>query len=357
MPQMNATGAMRKWFTLLLLFGFAWPAMAGKPVTVDQVEQLLAKLHDKPDAKVAHELEDLQLSERVSPARLARWEAQFPGSRTQQELMRLADLAAFLDPPASDVIRDPSPDPDTARHMLWMAEQYVGSTMSRLPDFVATRETMHFEAASSGRFNFAGGGAKPLQWTGVSSRTVTYRNGRELTSDAAGPQDGEPASGLVIHGEFGPILSQVLSDAQESDVRFLRWEQGPSDPAAVFHYDVPEDASHFAVNTTTGSEGQTVHPAYEGEIEIDPETGAVLRLSEIADMSPPHEAERAAIEVDYAPVTIGDRSFIFPVKGVALSRIQVPAKGAKNGSGGAQDESSWPLQSHLNDITYSHYHK
>ncbi|MGH9562969.1 MAG: hypothetical protein ACRD3S_16075, partial [Terracidiphilus sp.] len=67
-------------------------------MTVDQLDQLLAKLHDKPDTKVAHELEDLQLSERVSPARLARWEAQYPGSHTQQELMKLADLSTFLDP-------------------------------------------------------------------------------------------------------------------------------------------------------------------------------------------------------------------------------------------------------------------
>ncbi len=355
MPQMNATGAMRRWFTLLLLFGFAWPAMAGKPMTVDQVEQLLAKLHEKPDAKVAHELEDLQLSERVSTARLARWEAQFPGSsHTQQELMKLADLSTFLDPPASDVIPDPPPDSDTQRHMLWTAEQYMGSTISHLPDFVATRETTHFRAVSSG--NSAAGATKPLQWTSAFSRTVTYRAGREVPLEAAASQQGDQPSGIIVQGEFGPIVSQVISDALGSEVRFLRWESGPSEPAAVFHYAVPQEASHFAVNISV-DRPETVHPAYQGEIEIDPETGAVLRLSEIADMPPPHEAQRAAIEVDYAPVTIGDRSFICPVKGVALSRIRVPGKAAMNGSGGAQDESSWPLQDQLNYVTYTHYHE
>ena len=348
---------MRQAIILLFLFGFVLPAMASKPMTVDQVEQLLAKLHDKPDAKVARELEDLQLSERVSPARLARWEAQFPGSHAQQELVKLADLSAFLDPPASDVIPDPAPDQDTQRHMLWTAEQYLGSPMSHLPDFIVTRATTHFAAASSTKSNSADGGAKPLQWTGAFSQAVTYDNGREVPSEAAGTQDGEPASGLVIHGEFGPILSQLLGDALESDARFLRWEQGPTDPAAVFHYAVPEEASHFAVDITAGSQIRTIHPAYQGEIEIDPETGAVLRLTEIADIPPPHEAQRAAIEVDYAPVTIGDRIVICPVKGIALSRIPVPGKGAANGSGGAQDEIVWPLQTHLNDVTFSHYHK
>ena len=348
---------MRKWFTLLLLFGCACPAMAGKPITVDQLDQLLTKLHDKPDAKVAHELEDLQLSERVSATRLARWDAQFPGSHTQQELMKLADLSAFLAPPSSDVIPDPPPDQDTQRHMLWTAEQYVGSAASHLPDLVATRETTHFEAASSNKSNSADGGTKPFQWTGEYSETVAYRGGQEVLIEAARTHDGESISGLIIHGEFGPILSQVISDALASEVRFLRWEPGPSEPAAVFHYAVPEEASHFATSKTAGAQMNLVHPAYQGEIEIDPETGAVLRLSEIADMPSPHEAQRAAIIVDYAPVTIGDRSFICPVKGVALSRIPVPAKGATSGGGEAQDDGSWPLQAHLNDVTYSHYHE
>lgn len=346
---------MRKPITLLLLFGFALPATAGKPITVDQLDQLLAKLQGKSDAKIAHELEDVQLSERVNLTRLARWEEKYPGSHTQQELIKLADLSAFLDPPASDIIPDPPPDQDTQRHMLWTAEQYMGSAMSRLPDFSVTSETTHFEAALSGKPNSADAPTKPFQWTGTTSQTVIFRNGQVTLAQDAGAQQGVP-SGLTIHGEFGPILSQVINDALQGDVRFLRWESGPNEPAAVFHYSVPQEASHLAINISV-DQAKPVYPAYEGEIEIDPETGAVLRLSEIANMPPPHEAERAAMEVDYAPVAFGDRSFICPVKGVALSRIPAPAKGAANGGAGAQDDSVRALQAHLNDITFSHYHE
>jgi hypothetical protein len=87
---------MRKCAILLLLWGIAFPAMATKIMSIDQMEQLLVKLHGKPDGKVAGELEDAQLTERVSPARLARWEAEFPGKRTQEELLKLADTSAFL---------------------------------------------------------------------------------------------------------------------------------------------------------------------------------------------------------------------------------------------------------------------
>ena len=51
------------------------------------------------------------------------------------------------------------------------------------------------------------------------------------------------------------------------------------------------------------------YPAYHGEIEIDPATGEILRLSEVADPAPA-QAMRAAKAVEYAPVKIGDQSYI-----------------------------------------------
>jgi len=131
---------MRKWVIILFFLGTAWPAVADKALSVDQMEQLLIKLHGKPDGKVSGELEDVQLAERVSPARLARWEADFPGKRTQEELIKLADMSAFLNPPASDVLRDPPPDANTEERMMALAEDYVRLTTVRLPNFYDARD-------------------------------------------------------------------------------------------------------------------------------------------------------------------------------------------------------------------------
>jgi hypothetical protein len=341
---------MRKCFTLLLLLGCAWPAMAAKTVNIEQVEQLLTRLKGKPDEKVAHDLQELHLTERVSPPRLARWQAEFPGIRSQQELMRLADTAAFLEPPAADAIPDPRPDTDTQRHMLWMAEQYAASSASQLPDLSATRQATHFEAPFSGDPDSAGDGTKPMQRADAHTRTVTFRNGREVPVELAGAPDHESALGLTAKGEFGPMVSQVMNDVLQAQTVFLRWEQGPGDPAAVFYYNVPGDASHFDIDVGVGSQLRTVHPAYQGEIEIDPETGAILRLTEVAVLPRPLEAERVAIEVEYAPVTIGDRTCICPAKSVVLSRMPKLADGAP-------DRGSSPLVTQLNDIEYSEYHE
>src|ERR1039458_325353 len=140
---------MRKWAALLLLTGWAWPAMAAKSVSVGQLEQLLDALRGKSDGKVAQELSDLELTERASPVRLAHWEKDLPGSRSHEALTKLADLAAFLNPPAGDVVPIPGPDSGTQERMLELAGEYVKSTITRLPNFIATRETTHFEDTPS----------------------------------------------------------------------------------------------------------------------------------------------------------------------------------------------------------------
>jgi VWFA-related protein len=367
---------MRKWTVLLLLWGIAWPAIAEKTLSIDQMEQMLIKLHGKPDGKVADELETIGLTERVSPARLERWEEEFPGKRTREELTKLADLSAFLNPPASDVLRDPPPDMETQERMVALAVDYVRLTTTRLPDFYATRETTHFEDVLSHRTDYAyspsqsmdahGGMTVPVATPGMSttteyrglhstgefSMTVTYRDGHEALNEDAEKRRKEEEStlGLTSSGEFGPILRQVINDVTHLGVAFVRWEPGIGEPAAVFRYAVPASDSHFGVGVTTGGKTEEILSAYRGEIEIDPATGEILRFSEMAIPAPEHAGMKAAIVVDYAPVKIGDQSYICPVKGVAFSMVPVF-------SAGARDASDLPIQTNLNDIAFTHYHE
>jgi VWFA-related protein len=363
---------MRKWATLLLLWGIAWPAMADKTMSIEQLEQILTKLQGKPDGKVAGELDDLQVAERVSPERLARWEAEFPGKRTREELVKLADMSAFLNPPASEVLRDPPPDMETEERMMALAFDYVRLTTARLPDFYATRETTHFEDTLTHRADYSYSGSmamgahgselpiqtpgtgttveyRGLHGTGVYSITVTYRDGHEVLDEDSDKRkkEEESALGLTSSGEFGPVLGEVIKDLVHTGVSFLRWEQGNGEPAAVFRYAVPGNESHFRVDLNMEGRQEAYFPAYHGEIEVDPATGEILRLTRIADSSPENELVRAAIAVDYAPVNIGDRSYICPVRGVAFSVVSVPSV----------DDASRPEQIKLNDVVFSHYHE
>jgi hypothetical protein len=364
---------MRKWATLLLLWGIAWPAMAEKTLSIEQMEETLLKLHGKPDGKVAGELEGVQLTERVSPARLARWEADFPGKKACEELMKLADMSAFLDPPASDVLRDPPPDEDTQRQMLEHAAEYIKTTIKRLPNFYATRETTHFEdmpsqeAVSRVGNNPTGTGMRAmrvpgiavamtdyrsLHSTGTYSAMVRYQDGYEVQESEAGKgrKGNQTAAGLTTGGEFGPILEVVMGDAMRGQVKWAHWEQGASEPVAVFSYSVVADQSNYLVGIPTGSKVDQIYPGYHGAIAIDPATGEILRISVAADLPQPFEMMQTAILVEYGAVTIGDRTYVCPTHGVAYSKVPV------TGAAVEPQGSTVTVQTQLNDVAFTQYH-
>ena len=362
---------MRKWAVLLLLAAWAWPAMAAKSVSVGQLEQLLDTLRSKSDGKVAQELSDLEVTERVSPVRLAHWEKEFPGSKTHEALIKIADLAAFLNPPASDVVPIPGPDSATQERMLELASEYVKTTTKRLPNLIATRETIHFEDTPALQEVVTSGGNvlgtratrgpaitvssteyKSLHSTGTSSTTVTYRDGYEVhgTDAEPGKNQNKPTTGLTTVGEFGPILSVVMGDVLRAGATWQRWEQGASEPVAIFRYAVPEDQSNYLVGIPSGGKIKDVYPGYHGEIAIDPATGAILRISVVSELTSPYQGMQTAIQVEYGPVTIGEQSYICPVRGVAFSKVPV-AQGAAAQSGSVID-----VQTQLNDVAFTQYH-
>jgi hypothetical protein len=63
---------MQKLGLLLLAAGVTLPGFAATRVTVEQLEHVLAAAHGKPDVKVAKQLSDLELTERLSAAKLLR---------------------------------------------------------------------------------------------------------------------------------------------------------------------------------------------------------------------------------------------------------------------------------------------
>jgi hypothetical protein len=373
---------MRKWAVAVLLAVSAWPAMAAKSVNVGQLESLLDSLRGKSDGKVAGELSDLELTERVNPARLAQWEKNFPGSKSHEALIKLTDLAAFMNPPAGDVVPIPGPDSATQERMLEMAADYVKSTITRLPNLIATRETTHFEDTPSvqapipdtpamvGRMGRSMGTAgrivgpsmssteyKSLHSTGTSSTMVTYRDGNEVhgADSENGKNENIPPKSLTTNGEFGPVLAVVVGDALRSEgVTWQRWEQrlneGASEPAAVFRYAVSEEQSNYLVEIPTGDKVDEIYPGYHGEIAIDPATGTILRISLVSELPSPYQAVQTATLVEYAPVTIGEQSYICPVHGIAFSKIAVAHEAA------AQAGSAVNVQTHLNDVVFTQYH-
>src|SRR5579863_2152322 len=252
--------------------------------------------------------------------------------------------------------------------------------MHKLPDFMASRVTQTFEDRPPRSY----ASPLPLHATANTTAQVIYRNGKEVDTTARGKKVDTSAMGLTSWGEFGPILTTVLLDAAQSELKWSHWEQGEggsagsgqgaSEPAAsqhgepgrvaVFHYSVPAKKSHYQVQfcnesppgiSATGPV-QPCHELapYHGEIAVDPATGAVLRITVIADLAPGDPLLTASIAVQYGAVDIGGTSYICPVRAEALAKEQefeaatvaIPSAALRKGS----------VVTRLNEITFEKYH-
>jgi hypothetical protein len=350
--------SMRKLALLLFLAIATLPAIAAKRVTVEQLEQAVAAAHGKPDADVAQQLSELQLTERLSEARLAKLKANMPGETAEQALVALADSSEFLNLPAAEIPSTASPSPAAQRQMMSLVVNYVTKTTHQLPDFFATRDTTRFED----RPHFTDI-SMPLHFVAKSSKKVFYRDGKEMVTTEAGKvkAEGSDAQGLVSWGEFGPILATVLLDAAQSKLAWSHWEQGAGGPEAVFGYAVPSQKSHYSVHfccVTDQAAGGAQAPfdqlaVYHGEMAIDPATGTILRLTLEADFQPGSPVTRAAIMVEYGDEEIGGKSFTCPVRSVAISVVQ-PSHVSTGMNSILNPE---PHKTYLNDVGFGQYHR
>jgi VWFA-related protein len=360
---------MRKLPLLLLLAGLAFPAFAARRVTVEQLEQVVTAAHGKSDAEVARQLSDLELTERLSATRLARLEADLPGAETRQAVIALADVAAFLDLPATDIPDIPIPAIPAQRQLMAQTIDYVGKTLSKLPNFFATRITLHFEdtpARGYEKGQTVNALYQPLHPVGKSTVNILYRDGQEVVeSEAKGKKSGA-VQGLTTSGQFGPILATVLVDAAQGKLAWSHWEQGAAGSQAVFRYAIPKEKSHYQVQfcCVAGDNGNRVFQqfsGYHGEIAVDPDNGTILRLTLEADLKSTDPIVKANMLVEYGPVEIGGKSYLCPVKSISVSQVRplhsLLMQDFRTGNV-TQDTQNLPgpLQTLVNDAVFEHYH-
>jgi VWFA-related protein len=378
---------MRRLILVAALAALALPALAARRLTIAQLEQTLSAeiSAQRADADVAHKIGELELSERLTSVRLDRVAGRFKlGPHTALALELLADRSAFLDPPADELPATEPPDAATQQRMMDSARGYVTQAVPRLPDFFATRTTIRFDdgpqVVKEGDWPVRAG----LHLAGTTSRQITFRDGKEAIDAPAQPvaadDQAQQELGLHTFGEFGPELSIVLTDTAKGQVTWSHWEQTSSGLAAVFHYEVPRTASHYAVNyccirdeefverreLTFRSRGQSPQqmanlpktdasrsfrdtPGYHGSIFVDSATGAILRITLEAELKESDPITHASTVVEYGPVKIGEQRYILPVRSLAVS--MEPATYNANG------QPRTPATLLINETSFTHYHK
>lgn len=306
-----------------------------RSATVGDLVHLLDEVKDEPDSEAADKIYGLRLTERLSSETLSKYSQNLPGSEAKAALEAVADASAFLNPPPEEVPNLPAPDLAEQRQMIARTANYLLETIHRLPNFFATRTTttfqrrlltkMHIALKSRQASQVLSGPGMLLHIVGKSNVIVRYQKGEEH-DQAAGRHSG--MMGLTTTGEFGPILETAMLDSAAGQLAWSHWEQGPSGLEAVFRYTVGALHSHYKV--------EDERMAYEGQFAVDPRTGTILRVLLRGNPMPSSLRLVADIDVEYGPVQLGGKTYICPVKSVALSQDFLPF---------------W-----LNDVAFDNYH-
>jgi hypothetical protein len=379
--------AMRRLIPLGLLVAIALPAIGAKRLTVAQLEQALtaASAAHKPDAEIAHLVAGMELSERLSDAGLERLDKQLnAGPQVALPLRLLADQSAFLDLPPGELLSIANPDDAAQQRMLQSARNYVAQSLPSLPNFLATRTINRYDdspqALKKGGWPVRAG----LHLVDTTSWEISVLNERENQPAAQSSAVWKAQIGLISGGEFGTTLGMILADTAQTKVAWSHWEQAEAGPAAVFRYSVPKSASHFEIvgnlqrqavleghampmgngrgvsgigvqsSDIDASSLKTIRtrPGYHGSLWLDPATGTVLRITMEADSKDGAPFQRAAIQVQYGPVQIGDSKFICPVRSLALSLAAGSAALDPLNRTPAEGPTLW-----LNETLFTGYHR
>jgi hypothetical protein len=354
---------MRQLIILSLLAYLALPAVAVddtglQNVTVRQLEQLIDTVHTEPDADVARRLSGLELTERLTSDHYAHLQAVVTGVKARQALAALADYSEFLALPATETFAGDPPDGAAQGSLLALANNYLEKTIPMLPNFFATRDTIYFGDWPAKQSVDTSSVVQPcpLRVMDTSTDTVLFRDGKEVvdagqTSKRRSARKGQM---MTTRGVFGPTLELISEDVLPSNPVFSRWESREGKRLAVFDYSVLADKAHYGVTIPEDPRELCPLAGYHGEIYIDAATGAILRLTLVADFDQDSPVAKSDVLVEYGSVDIGGKSYICPVRSAAL--LLARPFNLLYDLYGSSHEHLGSFQLELNDVTFREYH-
>lgn len=333
-------------------------------VTVAQLLDSISELQDVSDSEAERRLKGMELTERLSSADLSKLLLKLKGKKAQQALTALADLSAFSPPPSEEVLGQAPPSIANQHQIIQRTVDYLSKTIPILPNLNAVRTTTLYlkSPRAPGQTWKTTVGDQSLDAVRVTKSAINVTKGEEITQEISSSvlRKGYEDRSLQTEGTFGPILSLVIVGVAkpQSKLQWERWERGVDGPLAVFRYTISEKTPIFhvgfccmAVDEERAS-FETDSPTF-GEITVDPKTGAILRITIRAELQWRFPLHRSDIMVEYGSVTLGEKSYICPLRSVAISRQRSVVEVSEFGE---RFKVYAPFESILNETRYENYH-
>ena len=143
---------MARFLRYLLLAAMTIPASAATRLSVQELQTLIesAVQAGRSDEEIARRLSGVELKERLTENRAGFFPPTM-GAKTQASLQLLAYTSALLPPPAAEAPPDAAPNAAAQGSILDRARAYASEYARRLPNFLCTATTRHFDDDASFR--------------------------------------------------------------------------------------------------------------------------------------------------------------------------------------------------------------
>jgi hypothetical protein len=199
--------------------------------------------------------------------------------------------------------------PNPAAPLIERARDAALQFSQKLPNFICEEYMARYQQRGQDKM--------PLD---IVSTEVIYINGRESyrkvkIDDHPTDKGMQEIGGSWSVGEFASTLLDLFSPYTDAQFR-----PGGTSPisgfnAQVYDFRVQSENSHWMVQ----AESQTMHPAYQGSVWVDPATARVLRIeTQAINIPSDFPLDRVESAVDYSDVRIAGTSFLLPVHAESL---------------------------------------
>jgi hypothetical protein len=225
------------------------------------------------------------------------------------------------------------PDPDDAgkKKIIDDARAKGLAYAKELPEYVCTQLT---------RQNLDPKGTNQWKKLDTINEQLTFVNHTEdyrLVAVNGKPQgEGRHASDSITAAEFTRLLAITMDPKSQAEIAWSQWDTLRGHRVHSLGYRVAKEHSQL----TIGKKGQQITVGYFGVINVDSESGSILKIGMVAlDIPAKFPIHAYSEELNYEFAKIGDHYYVLPLK------ADIHTKEGKIGS------LTW------NEVEYSNYRK
>jgi hypothetical protein len=201
------------------------------------------------------------------------------------------------------------PDPDEAgkKKIIDDARAKGLAYAKELPDFVCTQLTRrNIDPKGTSQWRKLDTVNEQLSFIkGAEEYRVIAVNGKKLEAEHNRPSDSLSSS------EFTKLLTWTFDPKTEAELTWSQWDTLRGHRVHTLGFRVKADHSQY----TIGKAKNPITVGYFGVINVDAESGAILKLGLVAtDIPAKYPIQGVTVEFNYEFAKVGDHYFVLPLK-------------------------------------------